>query len=39
MTMTIREAFNRGTDIFNSRNVDGFAEVVADDVAVLAAAQ
>jgi ketosteroid isomerase-like protein len=32
MTMTAREAFVRGTDTFNAHDVDGFAEVLADDV-------
>jgi len=32
MTMTNREAFERGTEAFNSRDIDGFAEVIADDV-------
>lgn len=32
MTMTNREAFQRGTDAFNAHDVDGFAEVIADDV-------
>ena len=32
MTMTTREAFERGTDTFNAHDVDGFAEVLADDV-------
>ena len=32
MTMTPREAFERGTDAFNAHDMDGFAEVVADDV-------
>jgi len=32
MTMTNREAFERGTDAFNAHDVDGFAEVIADDV-------
>ncbi len=32
MTMTAREAFARGTDTFNAHDVDGFAEVLADDV-------
>ena len=36
MTMTIREAFERGTDTFNAHDMDGFAAVVADDVAVVA---
>ena len=32
MTMTAREAFERGTDAFNAHDMDGFAQVVADDV-------
>jgi uncharacterized protein (TIGR02246 family) len=32
MTMTARQAFARGTDTFNAHDVDGFAEVLADDV-------
>jgi ketosteroid isomerase-like protein len=32
MTMTAREAFERGTDTFNTHDIDGFAEVLADDV-------
>ena len=32
MTMTTREAFERGTDTFNAHDLDGFAEVIADDV-------
>jgi ketosteroid isomerase-like protein len=32
MTMTAREAFERGTETFNSQDIDGFAEVLADDV-------
>jgi hypothetical protein len=31
MTMTTREAFERGTDTFNAHDLDGFAEVLADD--------
>ncbi|MBV9004463.1 MAG: nuclear transport factor 2 family protein [Solirubrobacterales bacterium] len=31
MTMTTREAFERGTDTFNAQDIDGFAEVLADD--------
>lgn len=31
MTMTTREAFERGTDTFNAHDIDGFAEVLADD--------
>ena len=36
MTMNIQEAFERGTDTFNAHDMDGFAEVVADDVVVVA---
>ena len=32
MTMTAREAFERGTATFNAHDLDGFAEVLADDV-------
>jgi predicted ester cyclase len=32
MTMTTREAFEKGTDTFNAHNLDQFAEVLADDV-------
>ena len=32
MTMTAREAFERGTNTFNAHDIDGFAEVLADDV-------
>ena len=32
MTMTTREAFETGTDTFNAHDIDGFAEVLADDV-------
>lgn len=32
MTMTVREAFERGTAAFNAHDIDGFAEVLADDV-------
>jgi len=32
MTMTVREAFERGTETFNAHDLDGFAEVLADDV-------
>ena len=31
MTMTTREAFERGTDTFNAHDADGFAAVLADD--------
>ena len=30
--MTTHEAFERGTDTFNAHDLDGFAEVLADDV-------
>jgi ketosteroid isomerase-like protein len=33
MTMTTREAFERGTDTFNAHDIHGFAQVLADDVA------
>jgi steroid delta-isomerase-like uncharacterized protein len=32
MKMTTREAFEKGTDTFNAHDIDGFAEVLADDV-------
>jgi hypothetical protein len=32
MTMTTREAFQRGTETFNAHDLDGFAEVIAEDV-------
>ena len=32
MTMTVREAFEKGTATFNAHDLDGFAEVLADDV-------
>lgn len=32
MTITAREAFERGTDTFNAHDLDGFASVVADEV-------
>jgi ketosteroid isomerase-like protein len=31
--MTTREAFQAGTDTFNAHDIEGFAEVLADDVA------
>ena len=34
--MTTREAFERGTDTFNAHDIDGFTEVLADDVVVVA---
>jgi ketosteroid isomerase-like protein len=36
MTMTTREAFERGTNTFNAHDIDGFAEVLADDVVFVA---
>jgi steroid delta-isomerase-like uncharacterized protein len=32
MTMTVREAFEKGTATFNAHDLDGFGEVLADDV-------
>jgi ketosteroid isomerase-like protein len=32
MTMTTREAFEKGTQTFNAHDIDGFAEVLTDDV-------
>ncbi|HEU5003269.1 MAG TPA: nuclear transport factor 2 family protein [Actinomycetota bacterium] len=32
MGITNREAFERGTDAFNAHDIDGFTEVLADDV-------
>ena len=32
MAMTIREAFQKGTDTFNAHDIDGFASVLANDV-------
>jgi ketosteroid isomerase-like protein len=32
MTITTREAFERGTDTFNAHDLEGFASVLADDV-------
>jgi steroid delta-isomerase-like uncharacterized protein len=32
MTMTAREVFEKGTATFNAHDLDGFAEVLADDV-------
>ena len=33
MTVTVREAFEKQTDAFNSHDMDGFAGTLADDVA------
>jgi steroid delta-isomerase-like uncharacterized protein len=32
MTMTAREAFEKGTATFNAHDIEGFAKVLADDV-------
>ena len=32
MTMTVREAFEKGTETFNAHDIEGFGEVLADDV-------
>ena len=32
MSVTVREAFERGTEAFNTHDVDGFAATFADDV-------
>lgn len=32
MATTVQEAFERGTQTFNDHDMDGFAEVLADDV-------
>src|SRR5215471_11180218 len=32
MTMTVREAFEKGTATFNAHDLHGFAEVLADNV-------
>lgn len=36
MTMSAREAFERGTEAFNAHDVDDFAAVLADDVVLQA---
>ena len=33
MTMTVREAFDKGTEAFNAHDIAGFAEVLADNAA------
>jgi len=38
MATTLREAFERGTETFNAHDIEGFAEVLADDVAFKLAA-
>jgi ketosteroid isomerase-like protein len=32
MAITVREAFEKGTDTFNAHDIDGFTSVLADDV-------
>jgi ketosteroid isomerase-like protein len=32
MTMTTREAFEKGTETFNAHDIEGFGDVLADDV-------
>jgi ketosteroid isomerase-like protein len=32
MAMTIRQAFEKGTETFNAHDIDGFTSVLADDV-------
>ena len=32
MAMTVREAFEKGTDTFNAHDIDGFTGVLTDDV-------
>jgi len=32
MTVTVRDAFERGTETFNAHDLDGFRDVLADDV-------
>ena len=32
MTMTVREAFEKHTETFNAHDMDGFADMLADDV-------
>jgi hypothetical protein len=31
MAMTVREAFDKGTETFNPHDIDGFTSVLADD--------
>jgi ketosteroid isomerase-like protein len=31
MTMTVREAFEKGAETFNAHDIDGFADTLADD--------
>jgi hypothetical protein len=32
MTMTVRQAFEKGTQTFNAHDIEGFAQILADDV-------
>ena len=32
MTMTVRESFEKGTETFNDHDIEGFGEVLTDDV-------
>ncbi len=36
MAMTVREAFEKGTETFNAHDIDGFTSVLADDADFLA---
>jgi steroid delta-isomerase-like uncharacterized protein len=36
MTMTVREAFDKHTEAFNSHDIDAFADTLADDAVFLA---
>jgi len=36
MAMTVREAFDKGTETFNAHDIDGFTSVLADDVSYTA---
>ena len=36
MTMTVREAFEKGTQTFNAHDIDGFTSVLDDDVSYTA---
>jgi len=31
MALTVREAFEKGTDTFNAHDIEGFTSVLADD--------
>jgi len=36
MAMTVREAFDKGTETFNAHDIDGFTSVLADDASYTA---